>query len=108
MAVDTKALIATIVSEVLHRLEQPAGPVALVLAPACDGLKREVQNRLGGNAQVYFQGNEPSGQPDLYVLPELSCSDLADLAVDELTEMTGIDADRAKQLITTARAHWFE
>jgi N utilization substance protein A len=28
--------------------------------------------------------------------------------VDELTEMTGIDADRAKQLITTARAHWFE
>lgn len=81
MAVDTKTLIATIVSEVLHRLEQPAGPVALVLAPACDGLKREVQNRLGGNAQVYFQGNEPSVQPDLYVLPELSCSDLADLAV---------------------------
>lgn len=34
--------------------------------------------------------------------------DLADLAVDELTEMTGITADRAKQLITTARAHWFE
>ena len=34
--------------------------------------------------------------------------DLADLAIDELTEMTGIDADRAKQLITTARAHWFE
>ncbi|GBG01543.1 transcription termination/antitermination protein NusA [Azospira sp. I13] len=34
--------------------------------------------------------------------------DLADLAVDELTEMTGIDADRAKQLITNARSHWFE
>ena len=34
--------------------------------------------------------------------------DFADLAIDELTEMTGIDADRAKQLITTARAHWFE
>ncbi|GHU06796.1 transcription termination/antitermination protein NusA [Betaproteobacteria bacterium] len=34
--------------------------------------------------------------------------DLADLAVDELTEMTGIDDERAKQLITTARAHWFE
>jgi N utilization substance protein A len=34
--------------------------------------------------------------------------DLADLAVDELVEMTGIDAERAKQLITTARAHWFE
>ncbi len=34
--------------------------------------------------------------------------DLADLAIDELVEMSGIDADRAKQLITTARAHWFE
>ena len=34
--------------------------------------------------------------------------DLADLAIDELTEMTGVDQDRAKQLITTARAHWFE
>ena len=34
--------------------------------------------------------------------------DLADLAVDELTEMTGIDVEQAKQLITTARAHWFE
>jgi len=33
--------------------------------------------------------------------------DLADLAVFELTEMTGIDDDRAKALITTARAHWF-
>ena len=33
--------------------------------------------------------------------------DLADLAVDELTELTGIDDERAKQLITVARAHWF-
>ncbi len=34
--------------------------------------------------------------------------DLADLAVDELTEITGIDEDRAKALIVVARAHWFE
>ena len=34
--------------------------------------------------------------------------DLADLSIDEVIEMTGIDADRAKRLITTARAHWFE
>ena len=32
---------------------------------------------------------------------------LADLAVDELIEMTGIEDDAAKALITTARAHWF-
>lgn len=34
--------------------------------------------------------------------------DLADLATDELVEMTGIDESRAVQLITVARAHWFE
>jgi N utilization substance protein A len=33
--------------------------------------------------------------------------DLADLAVDELSEMTGIDEERAKKLIMAARAHWF-
>jgi transcription termination/antitermination protein NusA len=33
--------------------------------------------------------------------------DLADLAVDELMELTGIDTERAKALITVARAHWF-
>jgi N utilization substance protein A len=32
---------------------------------------------------------------------------LADLAVDEVIEITGIDEERAKALITVARAHWF-
>ena len=32
--------------------------------------------------------------------------DLADLAGDELTELTGIDDERAKVLILAARAHW--
>jgi N utilization substance protein A len=34
--------------------------------------------------------------------------DLADLAVDELSEMTGMEAEKAKKLIMAARAHWFE
>ena len=34
--------------------------------------------------------------------------DLAELAVEELVEMTGIDEERAKELILKARAHWFE
>jgi N utilization substance protein A len=34
--------------------------------------------------------------------------DLGELAVDELTEMTGIDDERASRLIMAARAHWFE
>jgi transcription termination/antitermination protein NusA len=33
---------------------------------------------------------------------------LADLAVDELVELTAIPADRAQELIMKARAHWFE
>lgn len=38
----------------------------------------------------------------------LSRDDLADLAVDDLVEMTAMDEERAKKLIMTARAHWFE
>ena len=33
--------------------------------------------------------------------------DLADLAVDELTEMSGVDEEQAKVLIMKAREHWF-
>jgi N utilization substance protein A len=33
--------------------------------------------------------------------------ELADLAVDELVEMTGIEAEAAKDLIMKAREHWF-
>jgi transcription termination/antitermination protein NusA len=33
---------------------------------------------------------------------------LADLDIEELTEMTGMDAERAKGLIMTARAPWFK
>ena len=33
---------------------------------------------------------------------------LADLAGDELVELTGMDASKAQDLIMKARAHWFE
>ena len=33
--------------------------------------------------------------------------DLADLAVDELVELSGIDEERARPLISKAREHWF-
>jgi len=32
---------------------------------------------------------------------------LADFATDDLTELTGLDSERAKQLIMAARAPWF-
>ncbi|HRO61396.1 MAG TPA: transcription termination factor NusA [Burkholderiaceae bacterium] len=34
--------------------------------------------------------------------------ELAELAVDELVEATGVDDERARDLIMKARAHWFE
>ncbi len=36
-----------------------------------------------------------------------SRDDLADLAVDELVDMTGVDDEQAKALIMKAREHWF-
>jgi N utilization substance protein A len=33
--------------------------------------------------------------------------DLADLAVDELTELVGMEEEQAKALIMKAREHWF-
>ncbi len=33
---------------------------------------------------------------------------LADLAGDELVELTGLSSERAQELIMKARAHWFE
>ena len=33
--------------------------------------------------------------------------ELAELAVDEVVEATGVDEERAKDLIMKARAHWF-
>ncbi|MDQ3510839.1 MAG: helix-hairpin-helix domain-containing protein, partial [Pseudomonadota bacterium] len=34
--------------------------------------------------------------------------DLADLAVDELIDLEGVDEERAAALIMEARKHWFE
>jgi len=34
--------------------------------------------------------------------------DLAELAIDELVELTNMDEERAKALIMTARAPWFQ
>jgi len=37
----------------------------------------------------------------------LTRDDLADLAIDELVEITGQDEEDAKTLILKAREHWF-
>ena len=34
--------------------------------------------------------------------------DLAELAIDELIEITGVSTEEAEKVIMAARAHWFE
>jgi N utilization substance protein A len=54
-----------------------------------EGMDTEVASKLAANGIITRDG-------------------LADLAADELTELTGIPAERAHELIMKARAHWFE
>ena len=45
-----------------------------------------------------------------YVLAQkgiVTRDDLAELAVDDLLELSGMDKERAGKLIMAARAHWF-
>ena len=55
--------------------------------------------------------NEPQITPDLIAkLAEGGVhtrDDLADLAIDELTDLTGQSEEDAKALIMKAREHWF-
>ncbi|VTU20436.1 MULTISPECIES: transcription termination factor NusA [unclassified Variovorax] len=54
-----------------------------------------------------LEGLDPALIPKLAEAGVHTRDDLADLAVDELTEITGHSADDAKNLILKAREHWF-
>lgn len=54
-----------------------------------------------------LEGLDPELIPKLTEAGVNTRDDLADLAVDELTEITGQSADDAKALILKAREHWF-
>lgn len=81
MPVELNTLITAVVRAVLAEIEATPAPVALVLAPRSDSLARQVEKRLGANMQVRFQQQSAVQEPALYILPELSCSDMADLAL---------------------------
>lgn len=85
-ALDTQALIDAVVQRVLAKLAaaphggKPAsGPVVAILAPADDKLAHEVASRLP-EARVRFETTGQAEEAAFYVLPELGCSDMADLA----------------------------
>ncbi|MBC8119133.1 MAG: transcription termination/antitermination protein NusA [Burkholderiaceae bacterium] len=83
-------------------------------------LRTRARNSLLTEA-IKREENVEQAEKDLLDLPDMDSAlsaklaensirtrdDLAELAVDELTEMTGIDDERAKTLIMAARAHWF-
>jgi N utilization substance protein A len=54
-----------------------------------------------------LEGLDPALIPKLAEAGVHTRDDLADLAVDELTEITGQSVDDAKNLILKAREHWF-
>jgi N utilization substance protein A len=54
-----------------------------------------------------FEGLTPELIAKLEAGGVQSRDDLADLAVDELVEITGIDSEAAKAMIMKAREHWF-
>jgi len=75
-------------------------------------LTRAISDIEGGNAQPEADMFEVEGMNDELagVLADndiLARDDLAELGVDELVEMTGMDEEPAGQLIMAARAHWF-
>ena len=74
-----------------------------------DAIVREenVEQRRGGAAQPRGHGHRDRAARSRAT--GITTRDaLADLAGDELVELTGIAEDRAQDLIMKARAHWFE
>ena len=75
---------------------------ALIVTPSWLGLPERLGSRRvwGLAAQLYSVRSKRSwGVGDL--------TDLADLAVDELTDMVGLEDAPARELIMKAREHWF-
>lgn len=83
---DMAELVRTIVQEVLERTEAARAKACVkVLAPREEALERRMAALISPfyaeGADMFFQGEGTGGRtPVRYVLPELSCSDMADLA----------------------------
>ncbi|MBA2350325.1 MAG: transcription termination factor NusA [Burkholderiales bacterium] len=67
------------------------------------------EERVENNAEdlLTLEGMDNQTARELAAKGVTTIENLADLALDDLVEMTGMDAERAKQLIMTARAPWF-
>lgn len=72
-----------------------------------EAIAREEKVEEASEELLALKGMDPDSAHLLASKGVSTVEDLADLAVDELVELTGMDEERAKQLIMTARAPWF-
>ncbi len=72
-----------------------------------DEIKAEENMESAAEDLLNMEGMDAETARTLAAKGVRTMDDLADLAIDELTEMTGMPDDRAKELIMTARAPWF-
>jgi N utilization substance protein A len=70
-------------------------------------IKSEETMETGADDLVSMEGMDTDTAHLLASKGVRTMEDLADLAIDELTDITGMDEARAKELIMTARAPWF-
>lgn len=72
-----------------------------------DAIVREESLEQASDDLLNLEGMDPETAGLLATKGVITRDNLADLAVDELTELTGIPPARAEELIMKARAHWF-
>src|SRR5678815_2438553 len=96
--VEIDAFDENTVNELRSRARNALLVQAIASEEKMEGVDPELQKREGMDAPLVAKLVEKGVK---------TRDDLADLAVDELSEMTGIEAERAKALILAARAHWF-
>lgn len=79
---DIHALVRQIVEEVLQRAKSAGEKrCAMVLAERDPELARHVSGMLGEEWELLFSNEQNDGRtPERYLVPSLSCSDMADLA----------------------------
>ena len=91
--------------EIVNELRQRARDVLLTQAIASEEMLGDTKPR---EDLLELEGMDEDLAYALAARGIVSRDDLAELAVDELTEAGDIDEERAAKLIMAARAHWFE
>ncbi|MCP2039541.1 N utilization substance protein A [Neisseria sp. HSC-16F19] len=89
--------------ELVNALRNRARDAILTLAIASEEQLEHVDE-----AMKSLEGMDQEMLRDLAAAEITTRDDLAELSVDELIEITGVDEDTAKKVVLAARAHWFE